>query len=291
MRAEISQTATVTAYLRAFARVELYGDNRSGDWLAHHFLPADWAASLHSPEARAHVKANVMQPGMYAYLTARTAHFDEVFRRAQTDGCEQVVILGAGFDTRAQRLRSPGSDCRVFELDAPATQEHKQACMAGRADLASAGVQYAAVDLRGAALDEVLGEMGVAAKRQTLFLLEGLTMYLPCEAVTALLASIQAFAPTGSRLVLDYLLADVLAGESLRYGAAGLCEKAAEHGEPLRCGFMPEAVEAEAVALGYHVLDHLLPDALSNRYLVGLNTDLTGPISQCFANLVLGVKK
>lgn len=291
MTAEISQTATVTAYLRAFARVELYGGNQDGDWLAHHFLPPDWAASLQDPGARAYVKANVMQPGMYAYLTARTAHLDEVFSRALADGCGQVVILGAGFDTRAQRLRPAGSDCRVFEFDAPATQHHKRGCMEGRADLSSAGVYYAAVDLRGTALEKVLAEIGVAAERQTLFLLEGLTMYLPCEAVTALLGSIQAFVPTGSRLVLDYLLEDVLAGESQRHGAAGLLEKAAEHGEPLRCGFSPETVEAKAAELGYRVLRHLQPDELSNRYLAGLNTDLTGPISQCFANLVLGVAK
>ena len=134
-------------------------------------------------------------------------------------------------------------------------------------------------------------QTGAASQTAGLFLLEGLTMYLPCEAVTALLFSIQAFAPTGSRLVLDYLLEDVLAGETQRHGAAGLLEKAAAHGEPLRCAFSPEGIETKAEALGYRVLRHLQPDELSNRYLAGLNTDLTGPISECFANLVLGVEK
>jgi methyltransferase (TIGR00027 family) len=291
MTAEISQTATVTAYLRAFARVELYGDDETGDWLAHHFLPPDWAASLHNPEARAFVKANVMQPGMYAYLTARTAHLDECFSRAVADGFQQVVILGAGFDTRAQRLLPPASGCRVFELDAPATQQHKRTCMEKIADLAPNGVRFAAVDLRETALEEALTEVGVLRDTATLFLLEGLTMYLTCDVVTSILSRIQALAPAGSRVVLDYLLEDVLAGETGRHGAAGLLEKAEGHGEPLRCGFSPPEIEARAQDLGYGVQRHLQPAELSAHYLKGLNTDLTGPINECFANLVLGVER
>ncbi|MBI9083513.1 MAG: hypothetical protein JEZ11_07940 [Desulfobacterales bacterium] len=34
-----SETAGVTAYLRAFAHEELYGGKQTGDWLARHFLP------------------------------------------------------------------------------------------------------------------------------------------------------------------------------------------------------------------------------------------------------------
>ena len=234
MAAEISQTAGVTAYLRAFALVELYGNGRTGDWLAHHFLPPDWAESLHSPEARAHVKANVMQPGMYPYITARTAHIDEVFSQAVIDGIEQIVILGAGYDTRAQRLLPPHSACRIFELDAPATSAHKPARLENLPDISAEGVRYAAMDLRETPLERALDEVGADGGAKALFILEGLIMYLPCETATSLLRAIQGWAAEGSRLVMDYLLADVLAGETARYGAAVLLEKAACHGEPLR---------------------------------------------------------
>lgn len=291
MAAEISQTAGVTAYLRAFARVELYGNAKTGDWLAHHFLPPDWAESLHSPEARAYVKANVMQPGMYPYLTARTAHMDEVFSQAVADGIEQIVILGAGYDTRAQRLLPPQSACRIFELDAPATSAHKQACLEKIPDLSTMGVGYAALDLRETPLETALDEVGVDGGAKALFILEGLIMYLPCDTATALLRTIQGWAASGSRLVMDYLLEDVLAGETTRYGAAGLLEKAADHGEPLRCGYSAQGVEETVKALGYGVLGHLQPDTLATDYLRGLDADLTGPISECFPNLVLAVEK
>jgi hypothetical protein len=83
---------------------------------------------------------------------------------------------------------------------------------------------------------------------------------------------------------------DVLAGETRRHGAAGLLEKAEGHGEPLRCGFSPGGIEKRAESLGYKVRRHLQPEELSARYLKGLNTELTGPIGQCFANLVLDVE-
>lgn len=289
MAAEISQTATVTAYLRAFACVELYGEDGAGDWLAHHFLPTDWAESLHTPEARAFVKANVMQPGMYAYLTARTAHLDEVFSQAVAEGVRQVVILGAGFDTRAWRLLPADTPCSVFEFDAPATQGHKRASLEQVSEAPSRQVRYGALDLREVKLETAFTEVGVAPEESTLFILEGLSMYLPCETVDAVLTAIRQWAADGSRLVMDYLLEDVLAGETARHGSAGLQEKAAGHGEPLKCGYSARGVEEKVKGLGYGLRRHLQPAELSAAYLTDVDTGLTGPISECFANIVLAV--
>ncbi|MDJ0784049.1 MAG: SAM-dependent methyltransferase [Desulfosarcinaceae bacterium] len=290
MTATISQMAIVTAYLRAFAHVELYGGDQAGDWLAHHFLPPDWAQSLHSPEMRDHAKANVMQPGMYAYLTARTAHIDALFRRSIEDGCRQVVILGAGCDTRAQRLLLPESDCRVFELDTPATQQYKRSCLEKVSHIPCSAVRYLAVDLREVELETALADIGATPAAETLFVLEGLTMYLPCPSVSAILNAIRGWACAGSRLVMDYLQADVLSGDTSRYGAAGLLQKAEGHGEPLRCGYTPEEIEETAKAAGYGVHRHLHAAELTARCLSEVDTQLTGPISECFSNLVLVVE-
>jgi methyltransferase (TIGR00027 family) len=291
MAADISRMAAVTAYLRAFACVELYANTKTGDSLAQFFLPPDWAASLLNPQARAQVKANVMQPGMYAYITARTAHFDEVFSLAVAEGIGQIVILGAGFDTRALRLLTPESDCLVYELDAPATQQHKRACLKKIPNLPSHKVRYGALDLREKELAALFSDLGVRRDARTLFILEGLTMYLPCETVTAIWEAIHSWSAPASRLVMDYLLDDVLAGATTRYGAAGLLEKAAGHGEPLTCGYPARGIEATLKGVGYSVQDHLRAADLTDRYLKGLDMDLTGPVSECFPNLALFTEK
>ena len=291
MATQISQLASHTAYLRAIAFVELYGETQTGDWLAHHFVPPDWAESLHTPEARDYVKANVMHPGMYAYLTARTAHMDAVFTQAVADGMRQVVILGAGFDTRALRLLPEDSACRVFELDTAATQAHKMACLEKIPDVSTRAVRYAAADLRESDLAYVLSETGADREARTLFLLEGLTMYLPCDAVNALLGAIHAWAANASRLVMDYLLEDVLAGETKRHGAAGLPARAESHGEPFQCGYSNNGVEALAKGFGYGVRHHLKGDDLTARFLRESDLAMTGPINECFPNIVLTVER
>ena len=61
--------------------------------------------------------------GQGASLIARTRFFDDRVLAALSAGIRQVVILGAGYDDRALRFRSPG--VRFFELDHPATQADK----------------------------------------------------------------------------------------------------------------------------------------------------------------------
>ncbi|MHB8328179.1 MAG: class I SAM-dependent methyltransferase [Acidimicrobiales bacterium] len=58
------------------------------------------------------------------YLGVRTRFFDERVLDAISSGTDQVVIIGAGYDTRALRFRSPG--VRFFEVDHPATQVDKR---------------------------------------------------------------------------------------------------------------------------------------------------------------------
>src|SRR5215831_12904979 len=64
--------------------------------------------------------------GSRGTVAVRTRYIDDRLRDALAGGVEQVVILGAGFDSRAYRI--PGIErTRVFELDHPATQAQKRA--------------------------------------------------------------------------------------------------------------------------------------------------------------------
>lgn len=59
-----------------------------------------------------------------SYLRGRTSFFDDQVARAVAVGAGQVVIIGAGYDDRAFRFRSPG--VRFIEVDHPATQDDKR---------------------------------------------------------------------------------------------------------------------------------------------------------------------
>src|SRR5947209_8866540 len=57
--------------------------------------------------------------GVFAALAARTLFFDDEVTAALDGGIHQLVIVGAGYDSRAWRLSRPG--VRFFEVDHPAT--------------------------------------------------------------------------------------------------------------------------------------------------------------------------
>ncbi len=130
-------------------------------------------------------------------LIARTRFFDERVLAALSAGIRQVVILGAGYDDRALRFRSPGA--RFFEIDHPATQADKRRRL--RAVQASPDEPILVpADFRHDDVAAVLQASGHNAGQPTLFLCEGLLVYLDGSACVGLLSAARAVAAEGSEL-------------------------------------------------------------------------------------------
>jgi len=133
-------------------------------------------------------------------LIARTRFFDERVLAAISGGTAQVVILGAGYDDRALRFRSPG--VRFFELDHPATQADKARRLRAlrAAKPGSGGPALAPADFRDDDVAGVLEASGHDAGQPTLFLCEGLLVYLDQPTCVRLLGALWARAAPGSEL-------------------------------------------------------------------------------------------
>lgn len=124
----------------------------------------------------------------FSYLAARTLFFDEEVNRALDDGIDRVVIVGAGYDSRAWRLARPSVE--FIEIDHPATQADKQR----RAP--DGGPRYVPLDM---ATDRFPPDLTDA--KPTIWVVEGVTMYLSREQVAGLLGH---FAAPGCRLVVNF---------------------------------------------------------------------------------------
>lgn len=134
---------------------------------------------------------------LFAWVEARTAFFDRVLTAALDDGVDQVVVLGAGYDGRALRFRTPG--VTFFEVDHPATQADKRARLAA-AGASTEGITFVSADFTRPGLGEALARAGHDTTRRTLSLCEGVLRYLPESAVRELLGVIAARSAPGSRL-------------------------------------------------------------------------------------------
>jgi methyltransferase (TIGR00027 family) len=146
-------------------------------------------------------------------IEGRTAFIDAETLRAVTGGIRQIVIVGAGYDGRALRFRSPG--VRFFELDHPGTQADK------RRRLEDLGVPLdhltlRPVDLMADRVDAVLAAADQRDDEPSLFICEGLIRYISRGAVDRMLEGLRRRAAPGSRLVLTASESAAPAGRSAR---------------------------------------------------------------------------
>jgi methyltransferase (TIGR00027 family) len=106
-------------------------------------------------------------PGLLLHFLLRKRWIEEAVRAGLAEGCEEVVVVGAGFDTLAARLAPEFPRVQFVEIDHPATQHVKQA-------VASAdNLRLIAADLARVRLQDVF-----AAGPRAVFVIEGLLMYL-----------------------------------------------------------------------------------------------------------------
>lgn len=130
----------------------------------------------------------------------RTRYFDD-FLQSKTDLIRQVVILGAGMDTRAFRLPWP-SDTHLFEIDTPEVIEYKESVLRSTSSLCHR--HSIAVDLKEIATDSLV-DQGFQVDFPTIWLMEGSIYYLDETNVHRLLKIITDLSTPGSYFCADFI--------------------------------------------------------------------------------------
>ncbi len=153
------------------------------------------------PEAQRRLCAG-MRPAsgtLWSQIVARTRFFDRQVLDALAAGVQQVAICGAGYDDRALRFRTDG--VRFFELDHPGTQADKARRLHEMGERPEqGGPTLVSVDFRSGDAGTALAACGHRADRATLFLCEGLLVYLDEPTILRLLSALHGRAAAGSRL-------------------------------------------------------------------------------------------
>lgn len=172
---------------------------------------------------------------MSAMMGARCEFLDKAMRDHVSTG-DQVVILGAGWDTRAYGLLD-GLGTAVFEVDTPATQAVKRTAIE-KTGLDSSHVTFVACDFNRQSWLAALTEHGFDPQRRTFVLWEGVTMYLEEQAIQSTLRTVSTL-PPGSAVAFDFFSRewlDSVVGRMFRRSGV------ATYGEPFGFGFsvMPD---------------------------------------------------
>jgi methyltransferase (TIGR00027 family) len=218
-------------------------------------------------------------------IPARTRYIDEYVKARIEDGLQQLIILGAGYDSRAYRMESLKENVKVFEVDHPATQERKIRKLKEMLDPLPGYVVYVSIDFNKERLPQKMFQCGYDKDKRSLFIWEGVTPHLTAEAVDETLSFVASNSGAGSSIIFNYILKSLVEGTCQLEGAkeirnafsrGGILDFSSEGGDPLRFGLDEGTIEAFLSERGFYQVKDISGDFYQDSYFKGPNRHRKG---------------
>lgn len=269
MRDEPSRTAEYVCLCRAAERRRPERERVLDDPYAEWFLSALPRGMLGGLRYRSPWWRGVADraPGIFSYVAVRHRFIDDALLEELAGPLDQVVILGAGYDSRAYRFASQLDGRPVFELDFPTTSRRKQQIVKRRAaDLPDTDVRHVEIDFLRERIDDRLGKAGFQSGGRSFFVWEGVSMYLSRQAVKETLRVVAALGARGTRLAMDLWCCPD------RPDLAGTVQRTLPNllhvfGEPMGMSLHPEDTPGFFDREGLELIDAADATELERRYL------------------------
>jgi len=209
-------------------------------------------------------------PGAGNSIIARVRYIDDVVNSSLGDGLEQLVILGAGYDTRACRIEGL-KNVRIFEVDQQATQKIKVEKIKEIFGSLPGHVTYVSVDIGVDKLGQRLLESGYDRSLKTLFIMEGLFMYLPPGIVDETLSFITHYSGRSSAVVFDYIPESVVDGTCELEAGKNWRKGLMDAGEPFLFGIKEGEIETFLTQRGFSKVKNVTSIDYKKAYFSGKN--------------------
>jgi len=221
-----------------------------------------------------------MVPGMHEHLICRTRFIDDLIEENTSAGIEQYVILGAGYDSRAYRLKLPPK-LKIFEVDQPEVQGIKRLKLP-KSISNRKNIIYVSIDFNNQSLKEQLLDAGFDKSKSTIYTLEGVSQYIPKEALSSTLKELATLnANSNSKIFISYvnklLLEDSKACFGMGYSRPEKAIKfiingAKKVGEPWISFYSAEEIQNLLSENGFIVIE--------NQTLADLNSKYFAPVGR-----------
>jgi methyltransferase (TIGR00027 family) len=215
---------------------------------------------------------NWMVPGIVVHYALRKAYIEEAVREAiRSHRARQVVVLGAGFDTLALRLQAELPEINFIEADHPATQAVKARALGQSSAVAAAGITLVPIDLGKDSLDLLLSSPAFKPSVNTVFVAEGVTMYLSQETIDAIMQWTRGNGGPQSRLLFTFMERDERGRVAFSSQSPALDLWLHLQGEPFQWGLSAESLARLLDAHGWSVEALATAKELRQRYLSELS--------------------
>lgn len=212
-------------------------------------------------------------PGFGLHIAARKRAVEDHARKAIGEGFAQVVVVGAGYDTLAPRLYKAFPKVRFIELDRVPTQRVKMRAVL-KSVLPAPNLATASLNLFKETLQDALARCPLyKSSADTLFICEGLVMYLPEDRVNELFAAIRGQGGARSRVIFTFLEPQADSGEvdfiRTRAAGEGLKDLPTKKGEPFVFGLARQDLDKFLASRGFAKKELLGSQAFRHHYLGG----------------------
>jgi len=261
-----SQTADLTCACRALSWMETNPLFKSEDWIAPRLLPRKIQLLVKLSVLR-RILSHVFGPkGIYPWVIARTKYIDDWFLGAAQDGFTQVLILGAGFDSRSIRFKEDLDNMRIFELDAGTTQIIKTSQFKKRQVNFPENVTLIPINFELESILPKLEKAGFRRDARTLLLMEGVLQYINPVSVRQIMAALKKVTAPGSRLICDFAQASFFSQDKSGFGKSGLKKRLARFGETFQFGLDDSEVGPFFGEYGFKLIEYVKPADLEEMY-------------------------
>ena len=223
---------------------------------------------------------NKIIPGMHEHLISRTRYIDDLIEKSTFANIEQYVILGAGYDSRAHRLKLP-SKLKIFEVDQSEVQELKRLRLPDNMPNRES-ITYVGMDFNHQSLKEELINAGFDQNKSTIFTLEGVSQYISREALDATLKEVADLNPnSNSKIFISYVNKLLKEDSKACFGkgyskpekaVSFITNSAAKMGEPWISFYSAEEIES--------ILSQNNFTLIENKTLADLNSKYFTPVGR-----------
>ncbi|MFX1452518.1 MAG: class I SAM-dependent methyltransferase [Promethearchaeota archaeon] len=273
-----SRTAAMTCVSRASSFYEKSPFYKSNDNIARRLLPKLIHFLIKSRRMRSLLLKKLAPNGIYEYVIARTKFIDEIFLNAILNNFDQILLFGAGFDSRGIRLTDKNERTKIFELDVKTTISDKLKQYKKR-KIDPGNVVYVEIDFNKDKIGDKLKTAAFQDNKKTLYILEGITMYLDEAAVNEDFRFITQSAGRGSELVFDYIYDSVLKEMNLYYGEQEIFQRVKKSGEAWTFGIVKEEIINFLSQQGLELIEHMDSNKLEEKYFKDKDNKIVGKVN------------
>lgn len=263
-------SAEVMALVRTIGNKEEDQKLKAKDNLAQYFLPLPLRLILKSKKIRKALQTTYAKkiPGGFPYIIAKSRVIDDMLEQSLAKGdVEQLVFLGAGYDTRSYRYQEQLTNTRVFEIDHPEIITRKKNLVDKR-QFAQTNLTYCAADFDEGkdAFDlDWLKKQGIQQDLKTLFIIDGVSYFISEAAFNNVLSIISEF-KSNSEVIFDYAYQEILEGIPYR-GSEEFKLSLKSMGEPVVNGIKENAIHTFLSKYKLDIISLLKPDDIEQKYL------------------------